>query len=603
MSIRLIKYYNTISFNYINEIFDTIYRNIVIASEKDNLESFNELLDFVIYVLKGQSFNKSTNAFSKTATFFILVYPELPLKYKKILIERCFDSYISNISTINDSEGISSRYSEISYLLLLTTFRQILKEDDYELFNFAINRFNNTFFKIDIEKDKERLHFYFITTLLSWTYYLGHRDLVTYNKYDLNYLEHSLEQISYEDNFNFIENFFNLFHKVEFEGFWGVVDWDIEDPPMNVVYYPLTPRIWFPYGLVFVLLKFQHLINVNENLNNYKLDPKYKFIYDSLKNILVNIKDDEYIKIVSNNVSKRGSEGSLEEQFNFGRDKILSLFLLLKKDIELDHYKKIKATPLSKFRISEFRENVGKLWKDNAIILNILKDLDKVKYIPDINKKDAYGFFQKLERMKIAFIDGEEYQHIFGLTNYGLDLARSIDNLFFNNLDANKVVSTDKIEETVVDFIDNVANKKNLIIFASWGLREKIKNITYDSDIPNPLFRKTFMGVPIVNNYYSKLKDFVTIVDFTLINVNIYTSENSSWYDQQLLVEVTESHENDITEDVIKEWSEKDGYEYNADEVSILESTNVNVKVLLKFEFNIPENASYIIINNTESTQ
>lgn len=63
MRFSLHRYYNTIPFNYVNEIFRTVSRDIVIASEKNNLESFNKLLDFLIYNLKSKSFNKSINAF------------------------------------------------------------------------------------------------------------------------------------------------------------------------------------------------------------------------------------------------------------------------------------------------------------------------------------------------------------------------------------------------------------------------------------------------------------------------------------------------------------------------------------------------------------
>ncbi|QXU49950.1 hypothetical protein KYG33_02575 [Chryseobacterium sp. D764] len=54
---------------------------------------------------------------------------------------------------------------------------------------------------------------------------------------------------------------------------------------------------------------------------------------------------------------------------------------------------------------------------------------------------------------------------------------------------------------------------------------------------------------------------------------------------------------NTVTDNKIKEWNEKDGYHYNEDEIDILESNNVNAKIILKYEFVIPDNARYIIID------
>src|SRR5690606_42163432 len=97
MRFKLNQYYDTIPFNYVNEIFRTISQDIVIASEKDNLESFNELLNFLIYKLKSKAFNKSLNGFSKSVTSFIYIFPNLSSNYKIILVERVFESLITNI--------------------------------------------------------------------------------------------------------------------------------------------------------------------------------------------------------------------------------------------------------------------------------------------------------------------------------------------------------------------------------------------------------------------------------------------------------------------------------------------------------------------------
>ena len=593
MRFNLHKNYDTIPFNYVNEIFSTVSRDIIVASEKDFLESFNKLLDFLIYNLKSKSFNRSVNAFSKSVTTFIYIFPNLSPNYKKIFVERVFDSLITNICLSNDYKNIDKQYIELSYLPLINIFKLILQDDDYELFNVAINKFKDSIFRIENKEDRGNLFFYFITTLLGWIYFLKNTKSITYEKYDINYLEQNLENISYDFNFTFLNHFFELFDKIENEGLWAVSEWEIKEPPMNRAYAALSPHNWLPYSLTIILLKFEHLINLNDDLSEIKLSQRFKFIYDDIKKILdnVTVENEEYKNFIFNNISNQ----DLNTELSFKKEKILNVFSFLKKEIEIDYYKKIKEIPLSKEKIDEFRANVGKLWEENTLILNILKKLGNIDYVPNIEEVNGYGFFQRLLKMKFAFIDGELYQNIFGLSDFGSHLARSIDNRFFNSLKNDKIVSTDNIKETVQNFINKTDNKSNIVIFANWSNADKLENITYEHNSKNSIFNKKFEGIPIVHQF-SKYKDSIIVIDFTLIKAIVYTSDNPNWYKNQLLVEITESQKDDITDNVIKEWNEKDGYEYSEKEVDILESNNVNAKILLKYEFIIPDESRYIII-------
>lgn len=593
MRFNLHKYHGTIPLGYVNEIFHNISKNIVVASEKNNLESFNELLDFLIINLKSKSFNKSLDAFSKSVTTFIYIFPDLSSTYKKVFIDRVFQSLITNISFANDYKDINKQYIELSYLPLINILKLILQDDDYELFNFALKKFNTTIFKIENKEDRENFFFSFITILLGWIYFLKNTKTITYEKYHINYLEHNIEEMSYEYDFNFINHFFDLFDNIENKGLWAVSEWEIKEPPMNQVYAALSPHNWLPYSLSVILLRFEYLINVNDDLSKIKLSPKFKFIYDDIKNMLKNVTIDnnDYKDIIFKNLSNQDQEAEL----NFKKEKILNVFLFLKKEIEIDYYKKIREIPLSKDKIDSFRSNVGKLWEENTLVLNILKKLGNIEYVPNIEEVKGYGFFQRLLKMKFAFIDGELYQNIIGLSDFGSQLARSIDNNFFDNLSKNKIISTDNIKETVLQFINNTDNKDNIVIFTNWKNAAKLGNLSLENKNKNKLSNKRFEGVPVVHQF-SKFKDSIIVIDFSLIKACIYTSNNPSWYKNQLLVEVTESQKDDITQNIIKEWSEKDGYTYNEDEVDILESNNVNAKILLKYEIIIPQETRYIII-------
>lgn len=593
MNLNLHKYYDTIKFGYVNDIFYKVSNNIVIAAERDNLESFNELLNFLIYKLKGFSFNKSLDAFSKSVTSFVYIFSNLPSSYKKILIDRVFESLISNISLSYDYKDTDIKYTELSYLSLINIFKIILEDDDYELFNYAIKKFDSTIFKLENKDDRENLFFSFITTLLGWMYFLKSVKKITYEKYNISYLESNLEDLSFDYDFNFINNFFELFDNIENRGLWAVSDWEYNETPMNQAYIALSPHNWMAYSLVILLLRFDHFIKVNDDLSKIKLNPKFKFIYDDIKNILdkITIDNDNYKDVILNKLQIQDQD----EELNFKKGKILNVFLFLKKEIEIDYYKKIKEIPLSNDKIESFRSNVGKLWEENTLIINLLKELGNIEYVPNVEEVKGYGFFQRLLKMKFAFIDGDLYQNIIGLSDFGSKLARNIDNNFFDKLNMDRIVTTENVKETVLKFINNTENKNNIVIFADWKNAEKLDKLTYDHTSKNKLSNKWFEGVPVVYQY-SKFKDSIVVIDFSLIKATIFTNDHPNWYKKHLLVEVTESQKEDITEDIIKEWNENDGFDYNKDEIDILESNNVNVKILLKYEISIPEESRYIII-------
>lgn len=592
---NLHKYHNTIQFKYVNDIFDNISRDIEVASKNNHLESFNELLDFFINNLKARAFNNSIDAFSKSVTSLVYIFPNLTPDYKKIFIKRVFDSIITSISISIDSnyKGIDKKYIELSYLPLINILKLILQDDDHALFNFSLNRFEEAFYRIDIKEDSENLSFYFNTTLLAWVYFLKSTKSITYEEYNFSYLENNLESLSYDYNFNFVNKYFELFDNIEKQGLWSISRWEVTDPPINEAYIALPFRRWLSYSLTIILLKFEHLIRLNDDLNKIDLNDKFRFIYDDIKKVLDNItsEDDDYKDFIFNNLS--GSD--LSKELDFKKEKILNVFLFLQKKVEIEHYRKIKEIPLSKGKIDKFRTSVGKLWEDSTLILKILKNLEKIEFLPNEEDINGYGFYRKFLKMKFAFIDGELYQEVFNLSSLGSQLARSIDDIFFNELKNDKIVSTEKINDTIVEFINETENKENIIIFANYKSVDKLKNITYEQNDKKALSNKKFNGIPIIQQF-SKYKDSILVIDFSMVKAVIYTNDNPNWYKSQLIVEVTESHRSNITEDIIKEWSEKDGFEYDEDEVDILESNNVNIKILLKYRFIIPEETRYIII-------
>lgn len=123
MNFGLNKYYDTISLNYINDIFFAVNKGVANASKKNNIESFNELLDFIQYTLLTGSFKRSLNCYSKACTNLIYLYPNLNSNFKKNYIERIFDSLSMKIS-------LSEKYDKEEFNLcriIISPINQFIK--------------------------------------------------------------------------------------------------------------------------------------------------------------------------------------------------------------------------------------------------------------------------------------------------------------------------------------------------------------------------------------------------------------------------------------------------------------------------------------------
>lgn len=588
-------YTNTISFKYINDLFISIQRNLILAAEKNNTESFDKLLDFYQYNLLTKSFGKSPKIYSKASASTVYIYENLNSQYKSIFLERIFESQSMKISFASTSKNFETNYIELTYLSLIHLVKQLLQDDNYIEFNRIFKKLQNSIFRIDSRNNQDDFLFKFVTTLLCWIYYLQLNNKISYQEYDLSFLENTFRELSIGIENNFLNEFFELFDELE-KGLWTAEDWEVSEPPSNQVYFALSSRTWLRQGLLVLLINFEHLLRINDDLKKIKLDDRFRYLVDDFKKDFESIKleNESLLKIVSSSTTGRDR---LVQQFNSKKEQILEVFSFLKKEVEIEHYREIQEIPLSQNKIDKFRNEVGEGWKNSTVIIYLLKTFNQVNYLPNIEKKDGYGIFQTLLKGKFAFIDGDFYKEIHGLSNFGSQLARNIDNQFFEKIMENKEAKLGSNHNEQIDsFLDSVEDKSKVVIFANWQNEQKIKStvLTEKKSLLNSY--KSYKDVPIVNSY-NKFKDYIFAIDFNQIEINIFRSDSPFWYENQLLVNVTNYSKENITDQKIQEWSEKDKFKYNAEEVDILESNNVNIKVLLKFEYIFKENINVLILD------
>ena len=576
----MIKAYSPIAFDYIEEIFLSINRNLVTASEKDNPEAFKELLDFVLYTLISKSFNSSLSSYSRAVTSLITTYPRLQPKYKEIFIERVSESLVTKIYFANKLDT-SDEYISLTFQSIIHIIKRILEEDNPDLFNVFFKSSQNSLFKLDIRNNKNDYLFKFVTILICWFYFLKFTNKIADSKYNTTLIENIFLQISTDNNNHFVDRFYKLYNEID-QGFWYIHNWEISEPPVNVVYTALMPSHWLPFSLVLILLKNIHLVNIG-NIDNIELNSKFKFQLDDVTKILDTITIDSvsHLEFI---FPKRINEENLQDQLNYRKEKIKELFSTLKRKAEIEHYEKIRAIPLSDIRIEEFRKEIGENLQNNTVVINLLKKFDKVNYKKNIEEKNAYGFFHTLQKGKFAFIDDENYQQIYGLSNFGNELARSLDNLFFSEiLDNVEPFELENLNEFLNKYFSRKKKLNYTVIFGDWRLNNILKNVKYESGDAG-ISSATYNQIPVVNSY-NNYDNLIFIVDFENVEADIYTSESTKWYKKEVLVDVTEYQKEEITANRIKEWKEKDKLDYSEEDVDILESNNVNIKVLYKCDY------------------
>lgn len=578
---------------YIDKVLSSTYRNIIVASEKDNRESFDKLLDFALNKLALGALNKSKEVFSESVLYFARIYPSIAPKYRDVFMENWIISFTTQIYLSKDVY-----YTDKIYHTLISQIKKILETNDHMLFNKVFKTLEEHWFwlKNDDNPEKNKYVFSFLTILLCWIYFLMFQRKISLEEYNLNFIETSFEDVAY--NSNFINAFYSLYDAVD-SNLWGVDSWEVEEPPIGVAYWALMPSHWMPVGLVFILLKYNYTLIPN-NYGDVQLKNRFKYELDSIKPILdkITIENKEYIDFIFGKVSQPKEE--LKSQLNYRKEKVIDFFTYLKKEAEISEYKTIKAIPLSEDKIDIFRKKVGRLWEDNSLVISALRYKSRVNYLTNIEDKKGYGYFHTIKKAKFAFIDGDYYREIHGLDHFGGDLARSVDNLFFKEiLKIKQPIRCDNIDICIDKFISGLEDKSNVVIFAKWNSLDSSKNVRLGQKgkIPhsNKYYNYDDIFIPIINPF-SDFDRYIFILDFNNIEVDIYQNDSAKWYKKELLVDVTEYQKEDITDSKIKEWNLSDGYSYNSTEVDILESNNITIKVICKNDFRLGNADNFLII-------
>lgn len=580
--------------DYINQVIQKIEDSLISSSIKNNDEIFLELILFLRDDLILKSLNKSTAIYYQLLRIPTNIYLQLTSESKKRLIEIFTIRFTENISLINYSKKIDNEFLEISYLNLISLIKKIIDDKNNENYDLFFKKLKESIYIFNDEKDNY-YNYSFAFTILFWLFHLFQNDKIDIKLYDSKMLENILSQ-TYDRREELINSFFKFRNEVE-KGKWECENWQIIEPVIGEATFMLMSSTWLNFGFTIMLLKY-HILDYNYEIS--KININYSFRYEDdtiIKNIrLIEDSKEKWFPVIYN---LKNDAKSNDSSFEYSKTRIIEFFKILKKEQEIKNYKEISQIPLSQVKIEEFKEEVGSIWKSNSTIPTILKYFKRTTYLPNIFEKLGYGVFTTMLKSKFAFIDGEKYQKIYGLTDFGNETARRVNREFFYSLikkDKTISLKKEKIKKEFDKYINNIKDKSKLVIFSNWYGLDILNNgenlIEYLSSSEIPFCKSKYRSIPIFNNY--EFKDFIIIVDLNIIDYTIYQKE--TWFDKELLIEVTEPAKEDITDKIKKtaKWKERDGIEYSEDEIEVLEQNSVNIKILFKFEMEITDESKYI---------
>ena len=592
------RYRNELELNnidYINQIIYKIEESITTASRKNNDDVFFELILFLRDDLILKSVNKSASTYNQLIRIPSNVYSNLSNENKRKFINVFTIRFTENISFISFSNEIDNEYLEISYYGLISLIKKVIDEKIHENYNLIFKKINESIFKFN-DKEDNYYNFSFAFTILFWQFYLCQNDKIDLKVYNLKLLEDILSQ-TYDNTEELINSFFKYKAEVD-KGLWECGNWQIEEPLIGEATWLLMPSTWLNFGFTIILFKY-NILNYGFDISKIKILENFRFELDNLvKNIeIIEQNKEKWFSIlypITNTLEQNN------DSFDYSKTRIIDFFKILKKEQEIIYYKEISKIPLSKSKVDEFKKNVGNIWDNNSIIPTVLKFYNRVEYLPNIFEKDGIGFFTTMLKSKFAFIDGKNYQNIYGLTDLGNQTAREVNKQFFFTLlekEKTIILKSDELKKEVDRYISTIEDKSKVVIFSNWIgvdiLNNSENNIEYLTQTDIPFCRSKYKNIPILNNY--EFKDFIFIIDLNTIDYKIY--QKDSWYNNELLIDITESIKEEVIEKAKKsaEWKHRDGVEYSEVEISVLEDNSINIKILFKFDINVIDETKYVI--------
>jgi hypothetical protein len=384
-------------------------------------------------------------------------------------------------------------------------------------------------------------------------------------------------------------------------------EWDFTERRSGKVYSPPSPHNWLTLGFMADQIR-ENRLHVNLEERSSEELSHVRFLHDSLK---------EYAEYFQKNLEKWKEVLNVEtaEQLNTKSTQILSLFAALKRKSIGDTEKAIASAQLSQNKIESFRDLTGKAWYSQARINRLFKKMGAIELISnDEIKLKNIGQRTFFEKAKMMFIDGDNYQMIYGVDRMGGEIGRWEDTEFLSTIVKsdhnketgssvlevlNKAIAQLKSKEVIPDLIlmSPEYSYKDQELLDSKLFSSKIHDPSEENDIAFFLIG-TFDSIPIYTSYSEFIKNRVLVCDFKNSFKMRYKTD-PSWYANELTVDIKEITDEDAQrrlEEYPDKWKKtEDGIELNDEDALTLIKTSVIIDYWSTLDFQILDKESFVM--------
>ncbi|ESU19938.1 hypothetical protein FCR2A7T_13440 [Flavobacterium cauense R2A-7] len=553
------------------QVINTFIRKVLSLSIKnESLKQFNEYIDFpnITYYITHSEFAKNNSLeklylrFSRNCS---MTLKEI-IWYNISFHERKHSDDLQKLVVLNDF--YYSTYKSFSKLLYY-----MVKNTDFTQFKFAIEEIEqisderNTFglrnqlfynphieivkkekieqeYNIRIQPSNYRRHL--LTGIKYWIFFLFNT-----GKIDASTTLKFISEIKiyyYDPEESLSDILFFRSNQLYGSRYMGWEDWDYTERRSGKVYSPPMPSDWLVLGFLIEQIR-GNVFSVNPNKYSKTEIQDSEFLLDRLKHfqshLVANIDKWKEILNVKN-----------EEELNKKAGELISKIALLKRVNKSQIENEIAGTKLSLEKINSFKESVAETWKSTKFIRNLFDFFNASKLISDDTiKLKNIGQHLFFERAKMMFIDGKNYQEIYGMNDMGSRIARWENDLFFNYI-AESEVTTLHNKELVKILDDSISELKNRgfipsLILIPYGYRYDknafVNNPLFvpktESNIEDKFLKSEFAGkydnISVFKHSNSNFRNKILVCDLKSTIVLKYKT-NDNWEQQHLYIDVKE---------------------------------------------------------------
>lgn len=633
-------------------IDSSLWKSMDKAIESNSREMFKVLNSFVRNVLKESIDYKSVRHFQQYIFFFAYYYQTSfeKLKYNQSLLrfhKMCAElaplylketiSYYIGWKAREQTDVKSRQELNVFFYWGFNAFSRLLyyivKNKDINSFRNALNEFEQTSnsayglnydlkFKIwdlkrenidgskneeisilteqyDVEKKFEDYKRHALTGIKYWIYYLYQVDRI--NEEEVNTLTEMIQVQRGES-----EDFFNdlLFFRSGQYSYMDWDNWDFTERQSGKAYSPPDPHRWMTFGVMVDLLKG---IQVNTNIEEFdrKELNDAQFIHSEFKDLSQYFKKnfEKWKKVISIT-----AESDLDERIKT----ILSSFAAIKRKGLGDKERAIATTPISADKVEHFKNSIGNAWKNQTRVRRIFEKYENVAQVQDDNiKLKIIGQRTFFEKAKMMFVDGENYQPIYGMDTMGGNTGRWEDDEFFNTILKGDFYKTSS--QSSIEILDKCINhlmakeKSPTVIFMPPEYSYKDKEISSSNRFIQKIHTQnegglsffllgSFDEIPIYTSFSNFLKNKIIVCDFeNAFQMRFKTNPN--WFDNHLKVEVRElsaaEAQAKLEENPSKWKMTEDGIELSDEDALTLIKTSVIMEIWSVVDFVVLDKDAY----------